>query len=134
MISSDTCVPVEAVPTFIARVEDRLKQLVPHEHRVFVGDVGDGNIHVIVVFCSPESKQDEIFWAKAAEVRRAIFDVTVSLDGSVAAEHGVGQSLAALLPLYKTEAELGAMAALRGALDPARIMNPGKVLLTTVPG
>ena len=133
VISSDTCVPVEAVPAFIVRVEARLEQLVPREHRVFVGHVGDGNIHVIVAFCSPESKQDEFFWAKAAEVRQAIFDVTAALDGSVSAEHGVGQSLAALLPLYKPEAELRAMAAVRAALDPSRIMNHGKVLLATSP-
>jgi FAD/FMN-containing dehydrogenase len=50
------------------------------------------------------------------------------LNGSISAEHGIGRSRLAELERYKTRIELGMMRAIKGALDPQGIMNPGKVL------
>ena len=82
------------------------------------GHLGDGNVHVNVLGPGPDDE--------AAD--EAVLGLAARLGGTISAEHGVGVAKARFLGLVRSEAELGAMRAIKGALDPASLLNPGCVL------
>lgn len=89
----------------------------------FVGYIGDGNVHVVVVF--PDSEAFDRNWAQISEI---VNGIALGMHGSIAAEHGIGQSLRQSLRQSKSETELRLMRLVKESLDPGNIMNPGKVL------
>jgi glycolate oxidase len=88
------------------------------------GHAADGNLHVRLL-CEGESGPDSRVFEEAV---RAIYAEAVRLGGTITGEHGVGVTLRNLLPLRRPPAFLAAMRAIKGALDPNGILNPGKVL------
>jgi FAD/FMN-containing dehydrogenase len=82
------------------------------------GHLGDGNIHVEI---SGPDADDE-------EVDRRVLSVVATYGGSVSAEHGIGRAKTAWLSASRTAAEIAAMRAIKEALDPRGIMNPGALL------
>jgi D-lactate dehydrogenase (cytochrome) len=120
-ISTDVCVPISRLAEAVGAAQDKaaeLDLLAP-----IVGHVGDGNFHTL-----PLIDMDD-----AEEVRRAdefvgwLNDLAISMEGTCTGEHGIGQGKRPYL-----EKELGQathyMAAIKAALDPDNIMNPGKIL------
>jgi D-lactate dehydrogenase (cytochrome) len=88
-----------------------------------VGHVGDGNFHMLLLIDTADT--DEVERAKAFLER--LVDRALAMDGTCTGEHGIGQGKMKYLPTEHGEPALAAMRALKRALDPLDIMNPGKI-------
>ena len=125
-VKHDVSVPVSRVPELIERAGADLARRFPGVRIVAFGHVGDGNIHYNVF--GPAGEDASAFFAKSAEVNRIVYDVVASLGGSISAEHGLGVLKRDEIKRYKGALELDMMRAIKSALDPRGLMNPGKVL------
>jgi FAD/FMN-containing dehydrogenase len=125
-ISTDTAVPVSAVPEFLARVERALAARWPEGRMVALGHAGDGNIHLGLM--APEGMSREDWLARAAEAESVVNAIAVELGGSFSAEHGIGQSKRHAMATHKDPVAVDVMRAIKTAIDPQGIMNPGKML------
>jgi FAD/FMN-containing dehydrogenase len=125
IVKTDTAVPVASSPEFVRRVESTLERLVPGCVPVAFGHVGDGNIHLNVL--PPPGMPDAEFRDRSGGLSRAIEDIALALDGTVSAEHGIGQGKRDALARMRSLAEIGIMRAIRHAFDPAGTLNPGKL-------
>ena len=126
-IKHDVSVPIAAVPQLIAEGTAAAERLVPGIRAVPFGHMGDGNIHFN--FSQPVGADGKAFMASADElVHEAIYEIVLKLGGSVSAEHGIGQLKLELLAQVKDPVALDMMRAIKGALDPKGILNPGKML------
>ncbi|MAY44797.1 MAG: hydroxyacid dehydrogenase [Rhodobacteraceae bacterium] len=123
--SHDISLPLGALPHFIAEAGPALAELGPYRINCF-GHVGDGNLHYNV-FPAPGQDRDEARKA-APEVTALVHDLVQRHDGSFSAEHGVGRAKVGDLERYGDPVKLSAMRAIKTALDPMGIMNPGAVL------
>jgi len=116
----DVAVPLAVLPGFVADVRARIAALAPGARAAIFGHVGDGNLHVNVLgLGAAETAVDDAVLALAAAAR-----------GSIAAEHGVGCAKVAHLGLVRTAGEIAAMRAVKHALDPRGILNPGVIVDT----
>jgi D-lactate dehydrogenase (cytochrome) len=88
--------------------------------------MGDGNIHFN--FSQPPGADPKAFMAREKDANAAIYETVLRLGGSVSAEHGIGQLKTGLLRQVKDPVALEMMAAIKQALDPNNILNPGKML------
>ena len=123
--SHDISVPLGALPHFIAEADAAIAQLLDCRINCF-GHVGDGNLHYNIF---PMPGQDRAEARNSApQVTALVHDIVARHDGSFSAEHGVGRAKVADLEHYGDPAKLAAMRAIKAALDPAGIMNPGAVL------
>jgi glycolate oxidase len=98
-------------------------------HRLLIANVfhaGDGNLHPLI--CYDDRNADEL--ARAKQANEELLHACIALGGSVTGEHGIGADKCQSLPLQFAEADLNFMYRLRGAFDPDRLMNPGKLLPT----
>jgi FAD/FMN-containing dehydrogenase len=118
----DVSVPVSQVPAFLKEATEAMHAFAPGCRVAAFGHVGDGNIHYDVL--RPDGAADAPHAARREEGSRIVHDITVRLGGSISAEHGLGSMKTAEAARYKSDAELGALRAIRQALDPKRIMNP----------
>jgi FAD/FMN-containing dehydrogenase len=126
-IKHDVSVPVSSVAEFIARADDALRKAYPGIRIVAFGHIGDGNIHYNISM--PDAKQNQPFIAQQEPaVNRLVYAVVRELNGSISAEHGLGQLKRDTLRDYKDPLELELMRSIKQALDPSGLMNPGKVL------
>ncbi|MGC9419986.1 MAG: FAD-binding oxidoreductase [Rhodovulum sp.] len=123
--SHDISVPLSAIPEFIAQAGPALARIGEFRVNCF-GHVGDGNLHynVFPVPCENRADHED----KRAAIKACVHDLVHGLGGSVSAEHGVGRLKVEDLERYGDPAKLAAMRAIKDALDPARIMNPGVIL------
>jgi FAD/FMN-containing dehydrogenase len=123
--SHDISLPLGAVPEFIARAGPALLALGELRINCF-GHLGDGNLHYNVFPQRGRTRaEDEPI---REPVTRLVHDMVHALGGSVSAEHGIGRLKVGDLERYGDPAKLAAMRAIKAALDPAGIMNPGAVL------
>ena len=125
-IKHDVSVPIGAVPALIAEGSEAVARAIPGVRPCPFGHMGDGNIHFN--FSQPEGADPKAFMAREADANAAVYEVVTRLGGSVSAEHGIGQLKSALLRQVKDPVALEMMRAIKAALDPHGIMNPGKVL------
>jgi FAD/FMN-containing dehydrogenase len=125
-IAHDVSVPVSCIPEFIERADAALAAAYPGIRPCAFGHVGDGNMHYNPV--RPQSWEGARFREERGRINRIVHDLVVELGGSISAEHGIGRSRLAELEHYKAPAELEMMRAVKRALDPKGIMNPGKVV------
>lgn len=125
-IKHDISVPIAAVPQFICEAMAMLADRFPGSRPCPFGHLGDGNLHFNVT--QPEGMEPKAFLALYPTMNEAMFDLVKRFEGSIAAEHGVGQHKRALLPRYKDPVAITLMRTLKAAIDPKGIMNPGKVL------
>jgi FAD/FMN-containing dehydrogenase len=100
--------------------------LVPNGRMVPYGHVGDGNLHFNIN--QAPGTPPEALRARETDLKRAIHDLVRDFRGSFSAEHGIGRLKVGELERYAPPVELQLMRALKRALDPNGIMNPGKVL------
>ncbi len=119
-VKHDISVAVSRTPEFIRTAGRALAQAYPDVKPYAFGHVGDGNIHYNV---GPERLMKE-----RSGVNRIVYDTVAQLGGSISAEHGIGQLKREELIGQKSPVEIELMRALKQALDPRGIMNPGKVL------
>ncbi len=125
-VKNDVSVPVSAVPAFIAEATAACAALIPGVRAAPFGHMGDGNIHFNLE--QPEGAEGAAFLARDHEIMDAVNAVVRRFDGSFSAEHGVGRLKPYMMPGWRGGAELAAMRAIKRALDPKGLMNPGKVL------
>ncbi|MDR0563565.1 MAG: FAD-binding oxidoreductase [Azoarcus sp.] len=125
-IKHDISVPVSRIPEFISRANAALHAWQPAVRIVAFGHVGDGNIHYNLF--PPNGMDETAFAACAEEARRIVHDIVFELEGSISAEHGLGQLKREAIRRYKNAVELDLMRTIKHALDPQGLMNPGKVL------
>jgi FAD/FMN-containing dehydrogenase len=119
-VKHDVSVPVSRTPELIERLGQSIRQKFPAAQIYAFGHVGDGNIHYNV---GPAALVKE-----RAAVNRIVYDAVAALEGSISAEHGLGQLKRDEAAARKDPLELELMRALKQALDPRGLMNPGKVL------
>jgi FAD/FMN-containing dehydrogenase len=125
-IKHDVSVPVSSIPAFIAEASAAVRTLIPGARPVPFGHLGDGNIHFNI--SQPEGAEPSAFLARLPEVNALVHDMVHRYHGSISAEHGLGQAKVDEITRYKSPVEMEAMRAIRRALDPNAIMNPGKVV------
>jgi FAD/FMN-containing dehydrogenase len=125
-IKHDISLPISRIAEFIDVTDDALAAAYPGVQVVCFGHLGDGNLHYNIA--PPENIAHEDFLAEQAPINRIVHDSVARFGGSISAEHGVGALKRDELPRYKSAVELNLMRALKAALDPLGIMNPGKIL------
>jgi D-lactate dehydrogenase (cytochrome) len=125
-IKHDISVPVAAVPAFIAEANAAVVKLIPGSRPVPFGHLGDGNIHYNV--SQPIGGNTADFMSRWHEVNEVVFAIVLRMGGSISAEHGIGVLKRDELPDVKDKVAIELMRGLKAMLDPAGIMNPGKVL------
>lgn len=123
--SHDISLPLSAIPGFIAAAPEVLRPFGDFRVNCF-GHLGDGNLHWNVFPQAGHSRGEHE--AVRDRVKGAVHDLVASLGGSVAAEHGVGRLKRGDLARHGDPGKLAAMRAIKAALDPRGIMNPGAVL------
>jgi FAD/FMN-containing dehydrogenase len=125
-IKHDVSVPVSAIPTLIEKGTALANALAPEGDVVSYGHAGDGNLHFNL---SQKPGADlELFVSRTHPLEHAMFDLVESFGGSISAEHGIGRLKAEEFARRADPVELSLMHALKRALDPKGILNPGKVL------
>ena len=122
----DLSVPVSRIAQFIEEGAATVAKLDPEFRTNCFGHLGDGNLHYNVF--PPEGRRRDEFTNRRPEIKAAIHDLVAAHGGSVSAEHGIGRFKREDLVKYGDPAKLAAMRAIKAALDPAGIMNPGAVL------
>jgi FAD/FMN-containing dehydrogenase len=125
-LKHDVSVPIAALPRFIEEASAWVAGNVPDGVLVCYGHVGDGNLHFNVN--RAEGAPSAAFLGRESTIKRAIHDLVARYDGSFSAEHGIGRFKREELQRYASPAALSAMRAIKRALDPNGIMNPGKLL------
>jgi FAD/FMN-containing dehydrogenase len=113
----DVTIPLTRMPEFEARVRDVIRDAVPGARPVLFGHLGDGNLHVNVL--GPEPDDDT--------ATDAVLRLVAELGGSISAEHGIGVAKAPWLHLTRSEGDIAAMRAIKRAIDPGGMMNPGVI-------
>ena len=124
--SSDISVPISNIPNFIRIASEGIKNLSSELQVNCFGHVGDGNIHFNVF--PPFNHDKKEFWSLKEDVADLIHEIAVKLDGSFSAEHGVGRLKVKDLKKYGDNGKLKMMRAVKKALDPNFILNPGVFL------
>ena len=125
-LKHDVSLPISAIPDFIASTGPLLESAFPGCQPVVFGHLGDGNLHYNVA--PPEGVAHLAFLANQDAVSRIVYDSVNRFGGSISAEHGIGALKRDELARYKSPVELNLMRAIKAALDPLSIMNPGKIL------
>jgi FAD/FMN-containing dehydrogenase len=121
IVSNDIALPLDKVATFLEIMETRLPQVDPAAQPVIVAHLGDGNIHYTVW---PGSQDEDVHDA----IMEATEEEVLKLGGSFSAEHGIGTSKLPSMRRRKNPVALQTMKAIKAALDPNNILNPGKLL------
>lgn len=126
-IKHDISVPVSRIPAFCEATDALLAREIPGVRLVNFGHLGDGNLHYNVQ--APEGGDAAAFLREQEErVNTLVYDQVAAFGGSISAEHGIGLLKAHKLPDYKSPVALGLMRALKQALDPRNLLNPGRVV------
>jgi FAD/FMN-containing dehydrogenase len=125
-IKHDISVPLNKIPEFLERANKAVLNIIPDARPVPFGHVGDGNIHFNIT--QPVGADGEKFLARWDEVNTVVHAVVSDLEGSISAEHGIGQLKRQLMPDIKSDVELQMMKGLKQLFDPNGILNPGKLL------
>jgi len=125
-IKHDVSVPVAKVPELLARGTEAVRALMPDIRPCPFGHLGDGNLHFNL--SQPEGMERQAFLAEWQTFNRVIHDLVSELNGSIAAEHGVGQMKIGELNHYADPTALALMGSVKQAFDPHNILNPGKLV------
>ena len=125
-IKHDVSVPVSRVADFIETASAACEAAMPGVRVLPFGHVGDGNIHFNLA--QPLGMDRAAFLGEWERFNRIVHDIVASMNGSIAAEHGIGLIKRDELTRYKDPVALELMRTLKQALDPANILNPGKVV------
>ena len=125
-IKHDVAVPVSRVAEFVTRASEAVCDRLPGIRPIAFGHVGDGNIHFNLT--QPEGMDKAAYLARWQEFNDIVHGVVRELHGSISAEHGVGMMKRDEITHYKPPLEIELMRRIKHALDPANIMNPGKLV------
>ena len=123
----DVSVPVSAMPNFIERATTAVEERFPGVRIIAFGHLGDGNVHFNVQ--APDGCDEQSWFAETAgDINRFVHDLVYRVGGSLSAEHGIGQVKIAEFERLADPARLATLQAIKQAIDPLDIMNPGKLI------
>jgi FAD/FMN-containing dehydrogenase len=125
-LAHDISVPVAAMPEFLVRAAAEVERAFPGVVASGFGHLGDGNIHFHVR--SNGRAAADWYDAEGEAITRLVDDLVTAAGGSISAEHGIGQLKRAELARLAPPGDLAAQRAIKQALDPLGIMNPGKLV------
>jgi len=125
-IKHDISVPISRIGEFNRVTDALVQQTSPGCRMVTFGHLGDGNLHYNV--SPPPGVKDTDFILEQPAINRTVHDSVDKFGGSISAEHGLGALKREEILRYKSPVELRLMHAIKQALDPHALMNPGKVL------
>ena len=126
-IKHDISIAVSRIPEFVAATDALLEAAIPGVRLVNFGHLGDGNLHYNVQ--APAEGDSKAFLRdREGDVNTIVYDSVARFDGSISAEHGVGSLKLDKLEHHKSPVALGMMRAIKQALDPQGVMNPGRVV------
>jgi FAD/FMN-containing dehydrogenase len=125
-LKHDISVPVSLMPRFMEEAREAVEGRYPGTRTIAFGHLGDGNVHFNV---QAPAHPDQQTWLaeRGPEVSAFVYDLVTAAGGSISAEHGIGQMKLADHHRTVSPALLAAQRAIKAALDPAGIMNPGKL-------
>ncbi len=126
-VQHDISVPVARMPEFIAEAVPKLERDFPGTKAVAFGHLGDGNVHFHVI---ADSDADPATWYNevGSIVSRQVYNMVTRYQGSISAEHGIGQLKLAELARLADPVKIALMQQVKTALDPSGILNPGKLV------
>jgi FAD/FMN-containing dehydrogenase len=125
-VQHDISVAVERMPDFIEQVSPRIVERFPGVHVVAFGHLGDGNVHYHVIAPEGTPKGWDLHEGKA--ISAFVYDEVTAWGGSISAEHGIGQNKIAELAHTADPVALALLRAVKQALDPQGLLNPGKLV------
>ncbi|XAH25648.1 FAD-binding oxidoreductase [Xylophilus sp. GW821-FHT01B05] len=126
-VKHDVSIPVSRIPEFVATTDALLQREIPGVRLVNFGHLGDGNLHYNVQ--APATGDVKAFLRDYEErVNMLVYESVAAFDGSISAEHGVGELKVDKLPHFKPAVALDMMRAVKRALDPENLLNPGRVV------
>jgi FAD/FMN-containing dehydrogenase len=125
-IKHDVSLPVSTVPDFVESTDAALQARFPGVRNFTFGHLGDGNLHYNVA--RPTTAEDAALHAMQPGLSELVHDAVHALGGSISAEQGIGRVRTAELARYKQPVELRLMRAIKQAIDPKGLMNPGVLL------
>ncbi|MCR9163819.1 MAG: FAD-binding oxidoreductase [Nannocystaceae bacterium] len=123
---SDIALPISEVTAFLEVWRPAVAKALPDAEALVFGHVGDGNLHLNVL--KPPAESAESFVARAKAFDEETYALVQRFGGSVSAEHGIGLLKRDHLHFTRSDGELTMMRAIKAALDPRGMFNPGKVL------
>ena len=123
---NDLAVRVSAVPAFLDDVDRLVAANYPDLEVCWFGHIGDGNLHLNIL--KPPDLSIEAFYQRCHAISPTLFECVRKHGGSISAEHGVGLLKRDFLSYSRSDGEIEIMRALKSALDPNNVMNPGKLL------
>jgi FAD/FMN-containing dehydrogenase len=126
VIKHDISLRVSDIADFVDQASAALAASQPGIRLGVFGHLGDGNLHFNVL--GPEGEDGEVFRTRQDQVNRLVHDLVVEHGGSISAEHGLGVLRRDEAARYKSAVEMRLMSALKKAIDPCGLMNPGKLL------
>ena len=126
-IKHDIALPVSSIPDFVVQTDAALGRAITGVRLVNFGHLGDGNLHYNVQ-APPGDDAAAFLREREPEVNAIVYDAVQSFGGSISAEHGIGQLKREELVHRKPAAALSMMRAIKQALDPQGLMNPGRVV------
>ena len=126
-IKHDISVPISAIPQFVRETDALLAREIPGVRLVNFGHLGDGNLHYNVQ-APADSDAQQFLRNQEGHVNDLVYGAVRRFGGSISAEHGVGSLKAGELVHHKSPVALTMMHAIKQALDPQNILNPGRVL------
>ncbi|UTW56743.1 FAD-binding oxidoreductase [Kordiimonas sp. SCSIO 12610] len=126
-IKHDISVPVAKVPEFLNIANEAISKHFPDARPTPFGHLGDGNLHYNIM--QPKDADKATFLGEWQRMNEIVHDITVSFGGSISAEHGIGTLKKGELSRLKPATEIAAMRAIKQALDPNNIMNPGALFI-----
>ena len=127
-VNHDIAVPVSQIPAFLIAAETAIRDVAPNAEVIAFGHVGDGNLHYSA--CEPKDAAQPVLDNVAAQITEIVHTQAMAFGGSISAEHGVGRLKRDELADIRSPAATAAMIAIKKALDPDGIMNPGRVVRT----
>jgi len=126
-VQHDISVPVADMPRFMVEGGAEAERRFPGTEAVAFGHLGDGNVHFHLR--APAGTEREHWYAEVApEITRLVHDMVVAAGGSISAEHGIGQLKRDELARLSPPSRIAALKAIKHALDPQGLFNPGKIV------
>lgn len=120
LVNNDIALPLDRIAAFYDVAQDRVRSILPDAFISTVAHLGDGNLHFVVELGEAEHLKDDVM--------SAVEDVTLDFGGSFSAEHGIGLTKLPSMQRRKDPVAIATMRAIKQAVDPNDIMNPGKTL------
>ncbi len=129
-IKHDISVPISSLASFVDKTNAAVARAFPGVRMVVFGHLGDGNLHYNVSPPAERSGPEDEDWFLGLQpaINLLVHDAVAAFNGSISAEHGLGQLRRDEAARYKSPVEIALMKRLKSCLDPLGIMNPGKVL------